>query len=66
MATTHGLGQEKGEGLKQPTPEEYQQRLDNKVNEILPLLDGLSISQIETILERVKNNAMLLPLPIKY
>lgn len=39
---------------------------DNKVNQIVKILDGMSVAQIQTILKDVENYVMLLPLQTNY
>jgi len=41
------------------------QEVQGKVTEIIHLLDGLSFSQIEEILDRVKHNVQSYPISIK-
>ena len=57
-ATIPHSGQDKGQGKKQVSPEQLQKQLDNKVNEVLALLNGLTVAQCEAVL-----NSTLVRLP---
>jgi hypothetical protein len=45
--------------------EEERKIVDDKVKQILPLLDGISYGHIEYILDKVKKDATLFPVKIE-